>query len=160
MKPDSPESSWEKEEFLAVLGIIDSEINRQLSDHIRSATSLTNRAALLVTSSLIFVSIPKNGDENNCWFALALAFGMSAAILGVIALFFHPKSQELKLSSLEEQLVGKTEIEAMRAIAESKRITLAQGRARVLKTSKFVIWGFVSLAMSLVCTVAYSLIGG
>ncbi|MHC9845179.1 hypothetical protein ACQX07_12000 [Corynebacterium diphtheriae] len=52
----------EKKELRAVLAIIDSEVNRQLSDHIRSATSLNNRAALLVTSSLIFVSIPKNGD--------------------------------------------------------------------------------------------------
>lgn len=160
MKPDPFENRSEKKELRAVLAIIDSEVNRQLSDHIRSATSLNNRAALLVTSSLIFVSIPKNGDGNSCWYGLALIFGVIAAILGAIALFFRSKGQELKLSSLEAQLVGKTEIEAMRALTESKRITLSQGRAQIQGISKFVIWGFVSLVVSLMCTVAYPLVGG
>lgn len=39
MKPDPFENRSEKKEFRAVLAIIDSEVNRQLSDNIRSATS-------------------------------------------------------------------------------------------------------------------------
>ena len=59
MKQDSFESGAKVEELRAVLAIIDTEVNRQLSEQIRSAESLINRAVLLITSSLIFVSLPK-----------------------------------------------------------------------------------------------------
>lgn len=160
MKQDSFENGSKDEELRAVLAIIDTEVNRQLSEQIRSAESLINRAVLLITSSLIFVSLPKLGDGEGCWYTLALVCGVLASILGVTALFFHSKGQETKLSSLEDQLAGTSEIEAMRALTESKRVTLGQDRVRIQRKSRFVIWGFASLAMSLVCTVIYSLIGG
>ena len=49
MKQDSFESGAKVEELRAVLAIIDTEVNRQLSEQIRSAESLINRAVLLLS---------------------------------------------------------------------------------------------------------------
>jgi|GEM_PF-4901418 len=160
MKQDSFENGSKDEELRAVSAIIDAEVNRQLSEQIRSAESLINRAVLLITSSLIFVSLPKLGDGEGCWYTLALVCGVLASIFGVTALFCHSKGQETKLSSLEDQLAGKSEIEAIRALTESKLNTLYQDRERIQRKSRFVIWGFSFLVVSLVCTVIYSLVGG
>lgn len=160
MKQYSFENASENEEFQAILAIIDSEVDRQLSEHTRSAESLINRAALLITSSLIFVSIRKIGDGEGCWYTSALLCGLLASILGVTALFCHSKGQELKLSSLEVQLAGKSKIEAMRALTQSKCVTLGEDRARIQRKAILVTSGFAFLVISLVCTVMYSLVGG
>lgn len=159
MKKRSSANGGEDEELRAILVMIDTEVDRQLSDQNRSASSLFNRAALLITSSLIFVSIPKVGDGSGFWYGSALVFGLLASILGVVALFFRSNVDELKLSSLEDQLVGMTEMQAMRALTKSKRVTLTQDRDRIQRISKFVILGFASLSISLACTVIYSSAG-
>lgn len=159
MTQDSGEDTAKNDDRRAVLLAIDAEVERQLRDHVRSAGALTNRAALLVTSALIFVSIPKEGDGSGCWYASALICGVAAAILGVIALFFRPKNQEVKLDSLESQLVGETELEAIRALTGSKRTTLKQDRERVQTTTQLTLTGFAFLAVSLLCTAIYLLTG-
>lgn len=147
------------ENLRAVVVAIDSEVGRQWADHVRSAGALTNRSALLVTSALIFVSIPKEGDGSGCWYQLALVCGVLAAILGVGALFFRSKAPAARVDRLEAQLVGKSEVEAIRALTASKRTTLIQDRKRVQITARITLAGFVLLAVSLLCTVVYLLTG-
>ncbi|MCT2024354.1 hypothetical protein M3D57_10985, partial [Corynebacterium sanguinis] len=88
---------------------IDAEVDRQIAEQHRSATSLTNRAVLLVSSALIFVSIPKDGDGSGWAYTCALIVALVAAGLGAAALFVRPKSGVAKIERLEEQLVGKAE---------------------------------------------------
>lgn len=132
-KPDKEKAG--NRDLRAILLAIDTEVNRQLADHVRSAGALTNRAALLVTSALIFVSIPKGGTGDGWWYTIAICSAVIAAVLGVVALFFRPTRQETKLDSLESQLAGVTEIEAIRKLTDSKRTTLRHSRKRVNVTA-------------------------
>lgn len=143
------EKGTKDEELRAVVVAIGSEVDRQWEDHVRSAGALTNRAALLVTSALIFVSIPKEGEGSEVWYRLALVWGVVAAILGVVALFFRPKVSAANVDSLEAQLANKSEIEAIRALTASKRKTLTKDRERVQTTARITLAGFVVLTVSL-----------
>lgn len=145
------------ENLRPILLAIDAEVGRQLAEQARSEAALTNRAVLLVSSALIFVSIPKGGDGSGWAYALALFAALIGAVLGVLALFSWSKSTAAKIDSLEEQLVGKTEIEAIRALTASKRCALRKNRKRAGAIAWTTFFGFVLLVVSLLFTTIYLL---
>lgn len=144
-----------KDDLQSVLKAIDSEVDRQLVDHARSAGALTNRAALLVTSALIFVSISKEGNGAEGWYQAALVLGAIAAVVGAVALFYRPSLNEVTASRLEAQLVGKSQIEAIRMLTDAKQTTLKNGRKNIGVIAGIVMGGFFCLALSVICTVIY-----
>lgn len=151
----SNDEHMESKNLTAILCLISSETDRQLAEQARSAGALTNRAALLVTSALIFTSIPKDGDGNIWWYRSALLCGVLAAICGVIALFFRTSIQEVKLSSLERQLKSATEIDAIRALSAQKQTKLNKARDHTQSVKQITLLGFVLLALSLTYTAFY-----
>ena len=148
------------ENLRSVLLAIDAEVDRQLAEQARSESALTNRAVLLVSSALIFVSIPKGGDGSGWVYACALGAALVGAVLGVLALFSWSKSTTAKIDSLEAQLVGKTQIEAIRALTASKRTDLQDNRQRAKAIAWMTLSGFVLLVVSLLFTTIYLLTEG
>lgn len=159
--PQPPtEPTPQDENLRSVLMAIDTEVDRQLAEQTRSEAALTNRAVLLVSSTLIFVSIPKDGDGSGWSYTLALAAALAGAVLGGIALFSKSKSTTAKVDSLEKQLLGATEIEAIRALTASKRADLQKNRQRANTIARLTSSGFVLLIVSLFFITIYLLTEG
>lgn len=147
------------EEKRSVIELVEQEATRQMNSHSRTASAVDTRAALLVSTAILFVALPKNGSSTGCAYTVAVIFALIGACMGVIALFTKRRGEEIDLQKIESEIWPLEALEAIRAITRAKQKILDDDRKRLKLRHRVVAWGFTFLALSLTSTVTHVLLG-
>lgn len=142
-----------------LLELIDQEVERQISSHSRSASTIDTHAALLVSVAIIFVALPKGDDPIGCAYVLAVIFALIGASSGATALFVKRYGKEINLKALEGHIWNFEQLEALQAITAAKQRNLYDDRKRLEHRRRIIAFGFSSLVLSLLATVIHVLFG-
>jgi len=147
-------------EIRPVLESIDREVDRQTDLHAKHSSAVSTRAALLVSTAVIFVSLPKaDSAVGACTYNLALAFASVGAVCGVLALLRYSKGEEVSLRHLEKELWNVSQVDAVRALTAEKIATLEQDRERLEARHRITAVGFIFLSLSLLAIVLHLVFG-
>lgn len=141
------------------LDTIEREVDRQLSSHARTAASTHTQAALLISTSVIFVSLLANNDTRGCAYVIGLIFALLAILAGILAMFKKRYGVEVQIDKIEHRLLNMDAIDARREMIAAKNTVLDKDRQNLNDRYNIVALGFVCLSLSLVATVIYFLFG-
>lgn len=153
-----------------LLESIDRETDRQLNAHSHTVDAIVTRAALIVTTAVVFVSLIYESKAGSCATFLSLCtvhwvihytslvLSVGAAVLGVRALFMNREGEETDLDEMEEALVGKADVVVLRSIVQSKVQTLNQDRETMKGREQCTRRGFILLVVALIATVVSAIV--
>lgn len=143
------EADHDLEPRYLLLTTIDEEVNRQLSSHAETASALTTRTTLLISTAVIFVSLPTTEDSNTLAHILSSLFALIGAGLGLWSLYRKQYGKEADLEALETALWNEDGLHALRSITHKKREILKEDRERLKARNALTKLGFTSLGVSI-----------
>ena len=145
-----------KDEHLR-LEIIDRELDRQLAAHAKTSDAIATRAALVVSTAIVFVSLSRDTQEGSCVHTFALILSAVGIILGVWALLLNRSGEEADLEESVKELENASSTVALRSMIDSKIETLDQDRRWVENRELLMRIGFLCLGLSLFSTLIHML---
>lgn len=146
--------SKSKDEYLR-LEIIDRELDRQLAAHAKTSDAIATRAALVVSTAIVFVSLSRDAQESSCAHVFALILSAVGMVVGVWALLLNRSGEEIDLEGAVEKLKDTSSTVALRSMIDAKIETLEQDRRWVEHRELLMRIGFLCLGLSLFSTLIH-----
>lgn len=126
---------------------LDSEVDRQRASVSHRATSITNRASILIGSAGIFTAF-QAPESGSIWFMASIVVSGAAAIIGVLALL--PRlGGELDIRQMEWDYWNNRDTEAIRNLTAAKLSILRVDEEALKRKRSLLLVGFAALGLSI-----------